>query len=422
MNDTGQSRAKGEICHMSATALFRPETEVARRKTARSGPVGVSTSLGTVTLRITSDVPSLEGLWQTMQATAPCTAAQTYDWAHAWSQHVLGPEGREPVIVVGYGADGAPLFLWPFEMASALGVPVLKWLGQDHANYNMGLFLPAAAQGLSANDLSCILREVARETGAAAALLDAQPVTWDGVANPFAMLTHQRSPNRGYAITLGDFAALYDRRFSKRSRGTLDRKERKLLDLGRLDYGWADTSAEKLALLETFFGQKARQFAAMGVKDVFDVHARAFYRAVGLLDHDSPSRLRLGYVKLNDTVLATFCGTVCHDRMSVVLSSLADGDTQRQSPGALLLRHQIEEASNAGLAVFDLGVGQARHKDEWCDVVNELFDSFIAFKPQGLLLTLSLGFAAGLKRTIKSSRHLWSMAQQVRKRLFGRGA
>lgn len=422
MNDTGQSRAKGEICHMSSTALFRPETEVARRKTGRSGPVAVRTSLGTITLRITSDMPSLKGLWQTMQATAPCTAAQTYDWAHAWTQHVLGPEGREPVIVVGYGPDGTPLFLWPFEMATALGFQVLKWLGQDHANYNMGLFAAEAARGLVAGDIASLLREAGRQAGAAAAVLEAQPLTWDGVANPFAMLTHQRSPNRGYAITLGDFAALYDRRFSKRSRGTLDRKERKLIDLGRLDYGWAETHEEERALLETFFAQKVWQFAAMGIKDIFDVHARAFYRAVALLEGDNPSRLRLGYVKLNDTVLATFCGTVCHDRMSVVLSSLAEGDTQRQSPGALLLRHQIEEASNAGLAVFDLGVGQARHKDEWCDVVNELFDSFLAFKPQGLLLTLSLGFAAGLKRTIKSNRHLWSLAQQVRKRLFGRGA
>ena len=36
----------------------------------------------------------------------------------------------------------------------------------------------------------------------------------------------------------------------------------------------------------------------------------------------------------------------------------------RQSPGALLLRHQIEEASRQGLAFYDIGVGAARHKDQ----------------------------------------------------------
>jgi CelD/BcsL family acetyltransferase involved in cellulose biosynthesis len=100
---------------------------------------------------------------------------------------------------------------------------------------------------------------------------------------------HQRSPNNGYAVKLGNLAELYETRFSKRSRGTLDRKERKLQELGRLDYSWAETHDEKIALLETSFTQKAQQFAAMSVKDVFDVHARAFYRALALLEGGNPS-------------------------------------------------------------------------------------------------------------------------------------
>jgi CelD/BcsL family acetyltransferase involved in cellulose biosynthesis len=82
------------------------------------------------------------------------------------------------------------------------------------------------------------------------------------------------------------------------------------------------------------------------------------------------------------------------------------------------LRHQIEEASKAGLAYYDIGVGQARHKDEWCNVVYDLFDSFIALKAQGLLLTAPLATAARLKRAIKLNQMLWSFAQQVRKRLL----
>jgi CelD/BcsL family acetyltransferase involved in cellulose biosynthesis len=405
---------------MSSTGLLHPRTEIAQRPIGCSSPAVVTTRLGSISLAITSDLPGLKDLWETMQAAVPCTAAQTYDWAQAWTQHVLDPEGRTAVIVVGYGATGAPFFLWPFEMGVESGVRVLKWLSQDHANYNMGLFAPEAAQGLAAADISRLLREAARQVGASAAILDAQPFTWDGILNPFAELSHQRSPNSGYAVKLGNFAELYETRFSKRSRGTLDRKERKLQELGRLDYGWAETHDEKIALLETFFTQKTQQFAAMGVTDIFDAHARAFYRALALLERDDPSRLRLGYIKLDGNVLATFSGTVCHDRMSVALSSLTEADAQRQSPGALLLRHQIEEASNAGLAFYDLGVGRARHKDEWCDVVQPLFDSFIAFTPQGLVLTVPLAAWARVKRVIKSNRYLWSLASEIRTRLFGR--
>jgi CelD/BcsL family acetyltransferase involved in cellulose biosynthesis len=405
---------------MSSTALFRPETKIAQGKIERLGPLPVATSLGTISLRITSEPESLKSLWEALQATAACTAAQTYDWALAWTRNVLGPEGREPVIVVGYGPGGAPMFLWAFEMGTKFGLQVLNWLGQDHANYNMGLFTPEAARTLTAPDMSRLLQEAGRQVGAAAAILESQPFAWDGVPNPFATLPHRPAPNSAYAIKLGDFTKLYESRFSRRSRSTLERKERKLLDLGRLDYGWAETREERIALLETFFAQKARQLAAMGVKNIFDAHARDFYRDLALLEGDNPSRLRLGYVKLNGHVLATFNGTICHDRLAVALSSLAEGDRQRQSPGALLLRHQIEEASNAGLAYYDLGVGQARHKDEWCNVVYELFDSFVAFRAQGLFLTLPLATAARLKRAIKSNSMLWSLAQQVRKRLLSR--
>jgi CelD/BcsL family acetyltransferase involved in cellulose biosynthesis len=85
------------------------------------------------------------------------------------------------------------------------------------------------------------------------------------------------------------------------------------------------------------------------VSDIFDVHARALYRKLALLEGDNPSRLRLGYIKVGHTVLATFSGTVCRGRMTFVLASLAEGELQRYSPGAFLLRHQIEDACDKGL-------------------------------------------------------------------------
>jgi len=199
----------------------------------------------------------------------------------------------------------------------------------------------------------------------------------------------------------------------------LDRKEKKLAEAGPLSYGWAETRDERLKIVDAFFAQKARQFAAVGIKDIFDAHARAFYRELALLEGDNPSRLRLGYLKVNDAVLATFSGTVCHGRMSAILCSLAD-DSLRQSPGALLLRHQIKEASAKGLSFYDIGVGGANRMEQWADVVQPLFDSFIAFKPHGLTLTLPFAALLRLKRSIKSNRYLWPLPRKLRARLFAR--
>ena len=93
---------------------------------------------------------------------------------------------------------------------------------------------------------------------------------------------------------------------------------------------------------------------------------------------------------------------------------------QKQSPGALLLRHQIKEACGTALAFYDIGVGASRHKDEWSDVEQTLFDSFLAFKPQGYLATLPAAALTRLKGAIKASPRLWPIALRVRQTLFAR--
>jgi CelD/BcsL family acetyltransferase involved in cellulose biosynthesis len=139
-----------------------------------------------------------------------------------------------------------------------------------------------------------------------------------------------------------------------------------------------------------------------------------------LLGDDNPGRLRFGYVALDDKVLATFCGTLGHKRLLIVLCSLAEGEHQAQSPGALLIRHQIKEACAQGLALYDFGAGSAAHKEQWSDLTETLFDCFIAFRPHALALTLPLAARSRLKRAIKTSRHVWPLARKLRARLFGR--
>jgi CelD/BcsL family acetyltransferase involved in cellulose biosynthesis len=407
---------------MSSTAVFRTEAEAAKAKTKPAGALAVETGFGPVFLDVTGDVGGLEAVWEGLQQVAPCTASQTFDFARAWTRHGLAAQQGKPVIAVGRDADGTPLFLWPFELTSHMGLKVLSWLGQDHANYNFGLFAPGAGEKFDRSALLRLLNAVAEQTGAAAAVLKAQPFAWGGVANPFAKLLHQASPNAGHAVTLGDFEPLFEARFGKRSRSNFLRKERKLAEHGRLAYGWAESHDDKLAIMDAFFAQKSRQFAAMGVRDIFDAHARAFYRELALLEGDSPGRLRLAYLKVGDTVAAIFAGSIGHGRFVVSLSSIADGEVQKQSPGALLLRHLIETACAQGLTFFDIGVGAARHKDQWCDENRPLFDSFIALSLEGTAVTLPLAALARVKRAIKSNPWLWRLAQDWRTKLLSRPA
>jgi CelD/BcsL family acetyltransferase involved in cellulose biosynthesis len=404
---------------MSLTALLRDAAGTESRRLERDAEVEVKTSLGTLRLHITNDIPSLASVWEELQRRAPCTPPQTYSWARAWARHMRGPD-LVPVVVVGRDINGRVLFLWPFDRARRFGMTALSWLGQAHANYNMGLFNPDSAPRFSGDDIRALLGAVASACSADAAILQSQPDSWDGVLNPFAKLPHQPAPSNGFAVRLGDFETMWRERFGKQSRRNYDRKERKLAEMGTLDYGWAKTEAERINLAEALFAQRSRQYAELGVGDILDEKGRAFYRELVLLPDDNPARLGLGYLKVGDEVAAMFCGSVLHDRLSVCFSSMAEGPIQRQSPGALLLKHQIKEACQRGLAFYDIGTGAARHKEDWSDVEQPLFDTYLAFRPQGYLLSASLSTLARLKRGIKSSPRLWPIALRVRQSLFGR--
>jgi len=303
---------------MGPMALARSSMESSETKAAGKRQLSFQTAAGPVSMQLTSDIESVAPAWREIQDAVVCTSGQTLDWARAWSAHILLPDGRKPVIAVGYGQNGQVDFLLPFETRTVAGLTVLTWLSQDHTNYSFGLFRPDFVNRLAKPDVSRVLNEVGRWSGASVAALEAQPFSWSDTPNPFALLSHQAAPNSGYAIELGDFDTLYQSRFKKRARQGLLRKERRLREAGVLKYGWAKSAAEKRDVLEAFFSQKASQFAAMGVTDVFTPAARAFYRELALLPEDSPNRLHLGFVALDGEILATFSGTVTHGRLAVV--------------------------------------------------------------------------------------------------------
>jgi CelD/BcsL family acetyltransferase involved in cellulose biosynthesis len=403
---------------MSVTVLQRSQPAEVPSPAGQIRRGLVQTSLGPVSLEVTFDMESAADIWQGLQTISPCNASQMFSAASAWVRHVVEPEGGTPVIAIGRSADGEPLFLWPFELGQHWGQTVLTWLGQRQANYNMGLYAPAAVK-LSGDDVETLLGIVGAKIGAAAAVLKAQPFDWGGRRNPFAGLPHQGHPNSGYAVTLGNFDTLFQTRFRKESRRNLNRRERNLGKMGPVTVAWAESRIEKDALIEVVFAQKAVQFAKMGVPNPFTPAIRAYYRALALLDDDDPARLRLGYIRVGDTIAATLSGAICHGQLAMVLSSLADSDTHRYSPGIVLLRRQIEYACQQGLGYYDIGVGAARHKERWCDITRPLFDCFIAFRPQGRLVTVPLAGLSRVKRMVKRNRVAFSLLKILRKRAFG---
>jgi CelD/BcsL family acetyltransferase involved in cellulose biosynthesis len=382
----------------------------------------LETSAGLVRLSIFRDFELIEKEWCAFQTSAVGVQAQSYAHAEAWFRLVSEPAGGELAIVCGRSQSGEMEFIWPFEVVEKRGVRCLYWIGWEHANYNMGLHTLNFARKSSPQDVKSLLSEAACLIGGVnAAYFDKQPYEWDGVANPMAHLPQRPSANQGHSVLLEtDFDTLYRNRFSGKSRNTLGRKERRLREQASVELGWASTPDERRILLDEFFKQKSQQFSEQGISDAFaDPRYRAFYHEIAALPSGKQGTLEIGYLKSGNQIAAISSGTIFKDKFTTMLTSIDQGPVRKYSPGSLLFLYQIEDACRRGLNFFDMGAGDARHKEEWCDIVTPLFENIIAFDERGYLLTIPLAAQEAVKRFVKTRPYLWLFAQSIRRKLFG---
>lgn len=373
-------------------------------------------------VEVFDDLAAAEPLWRELeQADAVATGFQRFDWVSQWHRHVGAPSGDQPLIVVGLDGHGRPLFLWPFIRRPNAAVVIARFFGGSHSNLNMGLWRPDIAAAMTAENLAGIFFDAAARTGVDLFHLVSQPRQSRGHGNPFALLTHQRSPDDVYLVDFAGGTGEQEmaRILSSGMRGRLRTKERKLQKLAGYRYFRAANAAEVERVLDAFFAQKAVHFAAQGIANVFaEPGVPAFIRASCLdgLGDGSPL-FELHAIEGGGEVLAILGGIADRWRFSSMFNSYTTSEHGRWSPGLILLTHLVAHCADRGIASFDLGAGHASYKDFFCKDSELLFDAIIPCTLRGKMAAAALCSGRALKRRIKSTPWLWTMAQSVRRRL-----
>src|SRR5262249_38181573 len=88
-----------------------------------------------IKLAIHDSLSEVEGEWRRLEATADCTAFQTFDWLDAWCRQVGVRAGVRPAIVLGRSDEGEVLFVFPLAVTPG-AIKRLTWLGSDLCDYN----------------------------------------------------------------------------------------------------------------------------------------------------------------------------------------------------------------------------------------------------------------------------------------------
>lgn len=361
-----------------------------------------------------TDLAAAEPLWRRIEA-APdsvLTPYQRFDLLAAWQRHVGSRNGITPLIAVCLDAAGAPLCLWPLGRRAVGGAAQAEFLGGKHANFNSPIWRREVAARIAPPDLQAVLRRLG-EAADALVLLN-QPQSWDGLANPLALLPHGASADPAYhGALMADFDALLAARMSANKRKKLRNRERALTQHGAVTLRRAGSPQEVRAFLTAFHAQKAERMRELGVDDVFAEPGVADFIAEAACGEHPVIEVYALYA--GDVIAATTAGIVAGSRFSTMFNSIIRNELAQASPGQLLLTRLIETLCGRGLQMFDLGVGEAHYKEIFCNEAEPLFDSFLALSPAGRLLAGANRALYAAKRTVKRTPALWNAVQTARR-------
>lgn len=395
----------------------RPRAESHAPATRRGAPDDAFAAV-----EIFRDIDAVAPVWDALIGQSLATPYQTRAFLEPWVDHAAGPAGVEPLIVVARDASG-PVALLPFGVRRRFGVRFAGFLGGSHANYNAPVIRLDRIDRFTAAETERLLRETARLAAVDAFALVNQPDAWRGVANPFAALAGQPSPDPAFSGPLADDYDQHLRKtLSSKARSKQRRKMRRFEELGATRIWRAETEAERTRLLGAYLAQKREQLLARGIASVFDRPGVSAFLAAACGATGEARAVDLYGFELEGEIIAVTGALPLGDRLSCMFNSIASGETAKYSPGELLLGFVVEDAIGRGVRTFDLGVGAAGYKRMFCPEVDQLSDSIIGVTLRGRAAATTLGALRSAKARIKASPTAYGLIEKARRLARGRGA
>jgi CelD/BcsL family acetyltransferase involved in cellulose biosynthesis len=355
--------------------------------------------------------------WMALAQEAPASPYQSFAFACVWFATIGAAEGATPLIVVARDDVGQPVALLPFARAARGPLRFAAFLGGKDSNFNLGLFRSGGAW--SHDEVAALLAAAAAQARPRldAFLLSNQPSSWRGIANPLAAGKRQPSPSFAYASALpGDFSAWLDARASKEAKKKMRKKRARLEATAPVACRRATGEPEIDRALAAFHAERRARTEALGVPDPYaSPAAQAF-----LVQLAREGALELHTLSHGDRIIAVFGALPGAERLSgLFIGHDGDPEIARSSPGEIMVHAVVADAIARGFAEFDLGVGEARYKDEACEIVEPLFDSAFAFTSKGRLAAWIFLAARRAKRLVKHSPRLKALHARLR-RFYGR--
>ena len=364
-----------------------------------------------------ADLDQAETVWRNLENQQHfSTPYQRFDFLRPWQRLVGAREGLRPLIVIAYDRDRVPLLLLPLVVKEAWGIRAVHFMGGKHATFNMALWNREFAAVASRDDFEVLFAAIRERSGADVLAFSQQPLTWQDLPNPMALLPRQPSANDCPMMTIVPGAPA-NARLSHSLRRRLKAKERKLKALPGYRYHVANSDADIKRLLDAFFRIKPQRMAEQRLPNVFaEAGVENFIREACMAPLSRGGRvIEIHALETDSEVIAIFAGVADGYRFSMMFNTYTVSASSRYSPGLILLRHIVDHYAERGYRTLDLGVGSDGYKRLFCKTDEPIFDCFMPLSPRGTVAATIASAANRTKRVVKRSPALLRLAQALQR-------
>ena len=359
------------------------------------------------------------GTWKVAEL---CSVYQSFDWCKTWLAAVGEARGISPCIVVGQTPFGKTQFILPLQVRHKWGLTIIEMLTAPQGAYSLALFdnefLKSEAADWFAAHLADVISVLPQHD--VFRLADA-PKLFEGYSNPLLQNGSFTAANYCHIMDLHpDFDTLMQQKRSSETRRSLRKRDAKLEAAGRLLFDLPQATDTRRSVLTQMFDDQEKRLGEAGIHNVFDHLERDFlHRLVDTKTPEGPF-LRPYHLSLDGKTEAVLLGAYFRQTYWALVSSLADSNHLKLSPGDYALRRMFKDLCQDGTLRIDFAAGDSAYKHHWSDSQVSLHLVLRASSLFGMPVALLMLLREQTKRLAKRTPILNRMANGLRKLMAGK--
>lgn len=378
-------------------------------------------TVGKLRLRLFTDLEAIKLTWMALENSGVSTVYQSFEWCQIWLRRVGQPRNISPCIVIAEDVFGNVMFVLPLQLRHKFTMRIIESLTAPQGAYGFGLFNRAFLSGQAAawfeNHFSDVVSVLPKHD---VLHLSDIPHSMQGHASPLLSVQCFLAANHSHIMNLQpDYNALLEEKRSPESRRSMRKRDTKLQSSGRLTFELPHASAEKKATIEIMLAHQKARLAEVGVHGVFDALEQQFI--TDLIQAETPEGplVRPYRLMLDGIILAVMLGAYRHGTYWALISSLAEGELRKYSPGDYALRAMFKSLCEDGTTRLDFSAGDTAYKSNWSDHRFQLYFIVRATSFRGLPFAIGLLLREKIKRIAKTTPVLNTLLFDLRRLLRG---